>query len=132
MKTSILILLIFLLAGLNAQAQEKKQKEGDVFMEVEEMPEYPGGLDGMKNFITENVKYPELAKKNKVEGKVFVSFVVDEQGHVTKAKVVRAVDPELDKEALRVVNKMEKWSPGKEKGETVKVQLTLPIQFALN
>lgn len=132
MKTKLIIVLVFLLAGFASQAQEKEQKKGDVYMVVEEMPEYPGGLDGLKDFIVENVKYPEQAKKNKVEGKVFVSFVIDEQGNVTNAKVVRTVDPELDKEALRVVNQMQKWTPGKEKGETVKVQFTLPIQFALN
>jgi len=132
MKTKLLIVLFFLFAGFTTQAQEKEQKKGDVYMVVEEMPEYPGGLDGLKNFIVENVKYPEQAKKNKLEGKVFVSFVIDEHGNVTNAKVVRAVDPELDKEALRVVNKMAKWTPGKQKGENVKVQYTLPIQFALN
>ena len=132
MKTNLFIVLFFLIACFISQAQEKEQKNGDVFMVVEEMPEYPGGLDGLKSFIVENVKYPEQAKKNKVEGKVFVSFVIDEQGNVTNAKVVRAVNPELDKEALRVVNKMEKWTPGKQKGENVKVQYTLPIQFALN
>jgi len=132
MKTNLFIVLFFLIACFISQAQEKEQKKGDVFMVVEEMPEYPGGLDGLKSFIVENVKYPEQAKKNKVEGKVFVSFVIDEQGNVTNAKVVRAVNPELDKEALRVVNKMEKWTPGKQKGENVKVQYTLPIQFALN
>ena len=132
MKTNLFTVLFFLIACFISQAQEKEQKKGDVFMVVEEMPEYPGGLDGLKDFIVENVKYPEQAKKNKVEGKVFVSFVIDEQGNVTNAKVVRAVDPELDKEALRVVNKMEKWTPGKQKGENVKVQYTLPIQFALN
>lgn len=132
MKTKIFIVLLFLLAGLIGQAQEKEQKKDGVFFEVEEMPEYPGGYDGLKNFIVENVKYPKKAKKDKVEGKVFVSFVVDEKGSVTDAKVVRGVDSELDKEALRVINKMEKWTPGKEKGEPVKVQYTVPIQFALN
>ncbi len=132
MKTKIVIVLFFLSAGLIGQAQDKEQKKDGVFFEVEEMPEYPGGYDGLKNFIVENVKYPEKAKKDKVEGKVFVSFVVDEKGSVTDAKVVRGVDSELDKEALRVINKMEKWTPGKEKGEPVKVQYTVPIQFALN
>ena len=132
MKTKLLILLFFLFAGTIALAQQKEQQKGDVFMEVEQMPEYPGGFDGLKSFITDNVKYPEQAKKNKVEGKVFISFVVDKDGSVTDAQVVKSVDMELDKEALRVVNTMKKWTPGKQKGETVKVQYTLPIQFALD
>lgn len=132
MKTTLFIVLFLLVAVVRTQAQDKEQKKGDVFMVVEQMPEYPGGFDGLKSYIMENVKYPEQAKKNKVEGKVFVSFVIDKDGSVTDAKVVRAVDPTLDTEALRVVNDMEKWTPGKQKGETVKVQYTLPIQFALD
>ncbi len=132
MKTKFVIVLLFLFAGTALQAQENDKKKGDVYNIVEEMPEYPGGIDGLKEFMVANIKYPEQARKNKVEGKVFVSFVVGKNGSVSNAKVVRSVDPELDKEALRVVNAMEKWTPGKEKGKPVKVQFTLPIQFALN
>jgi len=134
MKTiiSILILSCVLAFSVNAQEDEKVRKKGDIFFEVDVMPEYPGGKEGVKTFIMENVKYPEKAKKNKISGKVFVQFIVDENGEVTNAKVIRAVSPELDEEALRVINSMEKWTPGKEKGKPVKVQFTVPIQFALS
>lgn len=128
----MLFLSCVLTFSVNAQEDEKVRKKGDVFFEVEVMPEYPGGIEGVKTFIMENVKYPEKAKKNKISGKVFVQFIVDENGEVTNAKVIRAVSPELDEEALRVINSMEKWTPGKEKGKPVKVQFTVPIQFALS
>jgi len=132
MKRTFVILMLFCVSVFSVNAQEEQEKKGDVFMVVEEMPEYPGGIEGLKNYIQKNVQYPEQAKKNKVEGKVFVSFVIDNKGNVTDAKVVRAVNPELDKEALRVVKGMKKWTPGKQKGKTVKVQYTIPIQFALS
>jgi protein TonB len=131
MKSKFLILLLILVPVFMTQAQEDKKKKGDIYMEVDEMPVYPGGIEGLKNFLMENVTYPENAKKNKITGKVFVTFVVDEMGDVANAKIVRAVDPDLDKEALRVVNAMEKWTPGKQDGKAVKVQFTIPIQFAL-
>lgn len=132
MKTTLLIALLFLMAGFSSQAQEQQKKQGDVYIIADEMPEYPGGMDALKQLLVENVKYPEQAKKDKVEGKVYVSFIVDENGVVKDAKVIRGVNPELDAEALRVINLMQKWTPGKDDGKPVKVAFTLPIQFALS
>ena len=134
MKTiySIFIISVFLVAGLiQSQAQENKSKDG-VFFTVEEMPEYPGGDEALRTDIASNVKYPEEAKKNGIQGKVYVSFVVDEEGKVIKAKIERGVEPSLDKESLRVINELKTWKPGKEKGKAVKVAYTIPINYALD
>ena len=134
MKTiySIFIISVFLVAGLiRSQAQENKSKDG-VFFTVEEMPEYPGGDVALRNDIASKVKYPDEAKKNGIQGKVYVSFVVDEEGKVIKAKIERGVEPSLDKESLRVINELKTWKPGKEKGKAVKVAYTIPINYALD
>ncbi len=126
----IFTVILTVLIALQVGAQEKTE-EDPVFYIVEEMPEYPGGEDAMKKFISENVKYPEEAQKKKIEGKVFVSFIVSENGKVKNAKVARSIDPLIDKEALRVINSMPEWTPGKQRGKKVNVQFTLPINFSL-
>jgi len=98
---------------------------------VEQMPEYIGGESELRNFLINSVKYPDEAKKKGIQGKIFVSFVVAKDGSVTEAKIVRGVDPLLDAEALRVVNAMPKWVPGKQNGKDVPVQFTVPIKFEL-
>ena len=102
-----------------------------IFFVVEEMPEYAGGEMELKTFIANNIKYPETAVKNKIEGKVYVTFVVGKDGLVKDTKIARGVDPSLDAEALRVVNGLPKWQPGKQKGQAVNVSYTIPINFAL-
>jgi TonB family protein len=102
-----------------------------IFFMVENMPEYPGGEMALRKFISENISYPKIAREKGVEGRVYVSFVVDKQGDVANAKIVRGVDPSLDQEALRVVNSLPAWIPGKQRGEAVNVQYTVPIHFAL-
>lgn len=96
------------------------------------MPEYPGGDEALRNDLAANIKYPEDAKKAGIQGKVYVTFVVDEQGKITDAKIARGVDPSLDKESLRVIKELKTWSPGKEKGKAVKVSYTVPIKYALD
>jgi periplasmic protein TonB len=134
MKTIKMMLLVsgFLAAGFcQIQAQENKSKNG-VYEKVEVMPEYPGGEQALMNDLMGSIKYPDEAKKNGIQGKVFVSFVVDEQGKVTNSKIERGVDPALDAESLRVVNGLKTWKPGTEKGKAVKVAYTIPINYALN
>ena len=111
-------------------AAPQKQADG-VFVVVEEMPEFVGGQDELIKFLVKEIKYPENAKKNKTTGKVFVSFVVSSNGKVEQAKIVKAVDPELDAEALRVINLMPPWKPGTQHGKAVSVAYTMPIMFAL-
>lgn len=130
----LLVPMLFLvgICSFSLTAQEEEKKQGDVFSIVDEMPVYPGGDNALRQFIAQNVKYPDEAKKNKIQGKVYVSFIVDENGEVTDAKIERGVDPDLDKEALRVIKLQKKWTPGKEKGKTVKVKFTVPIEFKLS
>jgi TonB family protein len=104
----------------------------DVFIIVEDMPEYPGGEDSLRYFIAQNVKYPKIAKEQGIQGKVYVMFVVSESGKVENAEVVRGADPYLNQEALRVINSMPEWKPGKQRGVPVKVQYTVPINFQLD
>lgn len=106
-------------------------KEEDVFFIVEDMPEFPGGEMALRKYIANNINYPEAALKNGIQGKVYVTFVVSKDGSVGNAKIARGVDPALDREALRVVNSLPKWEPGKMRGENVNVSFTVPIKFAL-
>ena len=103
----------------------------DVFVVVEQMPEFPGGTVEMMNFIKNAVVYPADAVKKGIHGKVYVTFVINKDGSVSNAKIARSVDPLLDAEAIRVVNTFPKWKPGRQKGQDVEVQYTLPINFAL-
>jgi TonB family protein len=135
MKTNFLIftlLFTLLAAAFPANAQDKKPPETTVFYKVEEMPEFPGGQSALKEFISHSVKYPEDARKNGIQGRVFVQFVVSKDGSVKDATIIRSADPLLDKEALRVVNTMPAWKPGKQKGKAVDVSFTVPVAFALS
>jgi len=98
---------------------------------VEEMPEYPGGTKAMMDYLMNNIKYPEDAMKKNIEGRVIASFVVDRDGNITEPRVVKSVYPSLDQEALRIVQAMPRWKPGKQSGKTVRVKYTLPIIFKL-
>ena len=111
--------------------QEEEEEEAEVFFIVEEMPEFPGGELALRKFIAQSIKYPVIAQENGIQGKVYVNFVVDKDGSVTAAKIARGVDQSLDKEALRVVNNLPKWKPGKQRGKAVKVSYTVPINFVL-
>ena len=99
---------------------------------VEDMPEYPGGMEAMMKFVAENLKYPEQMQKEKVEGRVLLSFVVEKDGSVTNIEEVQSPHPVLTEEAIRVVKLMPKWKPGKQDGKNVRVQFNLPITFRLN
>ena len=103
----------------------------EVFMVAEQMPEFPGGMKEMLKFLQENVKYPENAMRNNVQGRVIVQFVVEKDGTPTEFKVLRSVDPDLDAEALRVMKAMPKWKPGMQKGQVVRVKFTVPVSFKL-
>ena len=102
-----------------------------VYTVVRQMPEFTGGEQALMDYIIKNVTYPEDAKKSGLQGRVLVSFIVNKEGKVIDAKIVQGVDPSLDQEALRVISNMPNWTPGKEKGEMVAVQYTIPVKFAL-
>ena len=103
--------------------------QGDVFDVVEEMPQYPGGAEALLEFLNQNVQYPEEAEKAGIQGRVIATFVVEKDGSVSNAKVVKSVDPLLDAEALRVISAMPKWKPGKQNGQVVRVKYTVPLSF---
>ena len=115
-----------------SEKQESRATEGEVFQVVEEMPEFPGGMAECMKWLGQNINYPGEAKEKGVQGRVIVQMVVEKDGTITNAKVVRGVDPLLDAEALRVVNQSPKWKPGMQKGEAVRVKYTLPIMFRLS
>lgn len=102
-----------------------------IFFIVEEMPEYPGGEQELRNYISNTIKYPVIAQENGIQGKVYVMFVVTKDGSIANCKIARGVDSSLDNEALRVVNSLPKWKPGKQRGQAVNVSFTVPINFAL-
>lgn len=110
----------------------KKDSDSEkTFDVVEQMPQFPGGMQNLLAFLNENVHYPEACKENNVQGRVIVSFVIEKDGTISEPKVVRSVSPELDAEGIRVVSSMPKWTPGYQRGEPVSVRFTLPISFKL-
>lgn len=118
-------------AVMQVATVKEVEEENPVFFIVEEMPEFPGGDAALRNFIGQSVKYPTIAQENGIQGKVYVNFVVGKDGSISMAKIARGVDPSLDKEALRVINSLPKWKPGKQGGKPVRVSYTVPINFQL-
>lgn len=112
---------------------EEDIEEEEVFYIVEDMPTFNGGdpATEFRKYIAQNLRYPEIAAENGISGRVIVQFAVNKTGTVVDAKVVRSVDPALDKEAIRVVMSSPKWTPGKQRGKAVKVLFTFPINFVL-
>ena len=108
---------------------DEETGDDDIFQIVEEVPTFP--LGDVSKWIAKNVKYPQIAAENGVQGKVFMNFVIEKDGSITDVKVLRGVDPALDKEAIRVIKSMPKWKPGKQRGKPVRVSFNLPIVFQL-
>ena len=111
---------------------DQDQAKEEAFDVVEEMPEFPGGPKALMDYLMENVKYPKTAFDANIQGRVIAQFVVDKEGTVRDAHVVKSVDPILDAEALRVINNMPKWRPGRQNGKVVNVKYTIPVSFSLD
>lgn len=109
----------------------KHEEESKVFDVVEQMPSFPGGQGALLEYLASHVKYPVVAQENGVQGRVVVSFVVERDGSITDVRVVRSVDPSLDREAQRVVSSMPRWTPGKQNGSAVRVKYNVPVMFKL-
>ena len=134
---------LLLMVGCKPAAQEPQQTEtaqtevtentpeGEVFQVVEVDPQFEGGLEALYKYLAENIKYPEQAKSDGIQGRVFVRFVIEADGSVTNAQVLRGIGGGCDEEALRVVEAMPKWTPGMQQGKPVRVQFNLPITFKL-
>lgn len=114
-----------------AVIETEEPEEEEIFMVVEEMPEPPGGIAALMQFLGKNIKYPTIAQENGIQGRVTVQFVVNRDGTIVDPEVIRGVDPSLDKEAVRVIMSMPKWKPGKQGGKTVRVKYTVPVTFRL-
>lgn len=111
--------------------EEVVEQEEEIFVFVEENPSFPGGEEALYSFLRDNIKYPQLARENNITGKVFVQFVVEKDGSISNAKVMRDIGGGCGQEALRVVKAMPKWKPGKQRGKAVRAQFNLPVSFNL-
>lgn len=112
--------------------EEEEADEEDIFISVEEDPEFPGGLEALAKYLAENIKYPQLAKENNITGRVYVTFVVEKNGTVGNVRVLQDIGGGCGAEAVRVVKSMPKWKPGKQSGRAVRTQFNLPVGFYLN
>ena len=130
MKQVLLFIFLFCTMSVSAQSNSTSRTER-LFDVVEEMPMFPGGNAALMDFLANNIKYPQVAEENGIQGRVVLTFTVEPDGSLTEVKVVRGVDIALDKEAIRVVKSMPKWIPGKVGGQPVAVKYTLPITFHL-
>ena len=125
-----LMMLVLLFSFMTSTAQTKKNNM--VYDVVEVMPQFPGGQIAMMKYIMENIKYPKQIMEEGNQGRVTVSFIVEKDGRVSNVRLLRSVQPSLDKEAIRVVKSMPKWTPGKHNGKPVRVRFNLPVMFKLN
>ncbi|MBP5420446.1 MAG: energy transducer TonB [Bacteroidales bacterium] len=119
---------------IEVEEDEGVEVEDSVFMGiiVEELPSFPGGDGELRKYLKDNTNYPAAALENGIQGRVFVSFVVNKEGDITDVKVARPANPSLEKEAIRVVSSMPKWTPGKLRGKAVKASFTIPINFIIS
>lgn len=137
MKKSILILISVFFCefgfsqNLNSNDTLKKPASEDSVVVVDVAPEYPDGLNAMYGFIIKNINYPEDAKTNGIEGKVYVNFYIENDGTVTNVVVEKGIGGGCDEEAVRVVSMMPKWNPGQANGNPVRVRYRLPVPFRL-
>lgn len=132
----LMIVALMTLCGVTTLLAQKtvvsqKAQQEDPFTVVEQMPEFPGGTEGMFKFMKDNMKYPEDAQKQQIEGRVLVQFIVEKDGSLSNVNVLRSVFPSLDAEAVRVVKAMPNWKAGRQKGEPVRVKFTIPLMFKL-
>ena len=131
MKKVMMMFVGLMMATTMVQAQSATKQQDVVYDVCEEMPQYPGGMGEMMKFLMDNVRYPQEAEKQKLEGRVIVKFVVEKDGQLTEFSVPSPCHPLLDQEALRVVKSMPRWTPGKNEGKPVRVSFFLPVMFRL-
>ncbi|HAJ98637.1 MAG TPA: energy transducer TonB [Bacteroidales bacterium] len=112
--------------------QEEEISEEVIFTVVEEWPSFPGGEEARLRFLSENIRYPQMAREAGIQGTVFLTFVVERDGSVTDVRIVRGIGGGCDEEAVRVVRNMPRWTPGRQRGQPVRVQFNMPIRFVLN
>lgn len=113
------------------EIEEEEIQEAEIFTIVEEMPEFPGGTQKLADYLAKNIKYPQMARESGIQGRVFISFVVEPDGSVSNVNVMRSLGGGCDEEAVRVVKSMPKWKAGKQRGKPVRVSYILPVNFKL-
>ena len=113
------------------EIEEEDIQEAEIFTIVEEMPDFPGGTQKLADYLAKNIKYPQMARESGIQGRVFISFVVEPDGSVSNVNVMRSLGGGCDEEAVRVVKAMPKWKPGKQRGKPVRVSYILPVNFKL-
>lgn len=111
---------------------EPEPEEEEIFVVVEKSPEFPGGTNALYDYLRKNMKYPAICRESGITGRVIVSFTVNKDGSIVDVEVVKGVHPQMDKEAVRVVSAMPKWSPGEQRGKPVRCRFNLPVNFRLN
>lgn len=116
----------------NIEVEPEEEVDDTPFMVVEDMPEFPGGTAALLEYLKKNIKYPAICREQGIQGRVLVSFIVNKDGSIVDAEVVKPINPSLDKEALRVISGMPKWKPGAQRGKPVRVKYTVPVNFRLN
>jgi len=114
-----------------ASTEEEEVAEAEIFTVVEESPSFPGGDEARIRFLTDNIKYPQIARESSIQGTVYVTFVVEKNGNVTDVRILRGIGGGCDEEAVRVIKAMPRWNPGKQRGKPVRVQFNMPIKFTL-
>lgn len=130
----VVLLFAFIVVDKPLSAQTEKSdtnQEPLVFRIVEAMPEYPGGMEALYKFLTENITNPENCRADSIQGTVYVRFIVNKEGNVRDIEVLRSPHEDLSKEAIRVVGLMPRWTPGRQRGKTVDEYFNLPIRFSL-
>lgn len=111
---------------------EPEPEPDEIFVAVEDQPEFPGGITALLEYLRKNIKYPAICRENNIQGRVIVTFVVNKDGSIVDIEVAKSVNPSLDKEAVRVVSQMPNWKPGCQMGRPVRVRYSLPVSFRLN
>jgi protein TonB len=111
---------------------QEEGDEGEIFEVVEQNPSFPGGDKALMEWLHKNLKYPQSAQENNIQGRVLVTFIVNKDGAIVEPEVVKSVHPQLDREALRVISTMPNWKPGSQRGKPVRVKYTVPVNFRLN
>ena len=113
------------------EIEDEDIQEAEIFTIVEEMPDFPGGTQKLADYLAKNIKYPQMARESGIQGRGFISFVVEPDGSVSNVNVMRSLGGGCDEEAVRVVKSMPKWKPGKQRGKPVRVSYILPVNFKL-
>ncbi|HPK05496.1 MAG TPA: energy transducer TonB [Bacteroidales bacterium] len=111
--------------------EEEEVAEQEIFIVVEDAPQYPGGDEARIRFLNDNIRYPQMARESGIQGIVYITFVVERDGSITDVRILRPIGGGCDEEAIRVIKAMPKWTPGKQRGRPVRVQFNMPIRFTL-